>query len=82
MGEAGFLTHIGTAHGFGLLYLLLLVAQPSMESMYGIFIAIGGPSNYELLLLGALVLAGFFVGSIPAYRAYRYSLANGLSIRI
>ncbi len=82
MGEAGFLTLIGIALGLGLLYLLLLFAQPLMESMYGIFIAIGSPSSYELLLLGALVIAGFVVGSIPAYRAYRYSLADGLSIRI
>jgi putative ABC transport system permease protein len=33
-------------------------------------------------LLGAVVLAGFLVGSLPAYRAYRLSLADGLSIRI
>jgi len=82
MGEAGFLTLLGIALGLGLLYLLLLVAQPLIERMYGIFIDVGGPSSYELLLLGALVLAGFVVGSIPAYRAYRYSLADGLSIRV
>jgi putative ABC transport system permease protein len=82
MGEAGFLTLIGIALGLGLLYLLLLVAQPLMEGLYGIFIAIGGPSTYELLLLATLVSAGFVVGSIPAYRAYRYSLADGLSIRV
>ena len=82
MGEAGFLTLIGMALGLGLLYLLLLVARPLMESMYGIFIALGGLSGYELLLLGAVVLAGFLVGSVPAYRAYRLSLADGLSIRI
>jgi putative ABC transport system permease protein len=82
MGEAGFLTLIGIALGLGLLYLLLLAAQPLMESLYGIFIAIGGPSTYELQLLAVLVIAGFAVGSIPAYRAYRYSLADGLSIRV
>ncbi len=82
IGEAGFLTLIGIALGLGLLYLLLLVAQPLMQGMYGLSISIGGPSSDELLLLGILVLAGFAVGSIPAYRAYRYSLADGLSIRI
>jgi putative ABC transport system permease protein len=82
MGEAGFLTLLGIALGLGLLYLLLLGAQPLIEGLYGIFIDIGGPSSYELLLLGALVLAGIVVGSIPAYRAYRYSLADGLSIRV
>jgi putative ABC transport system permease protein len=60
----------------------IVVAQPFMQSEYGIFIPIGGPSSYEILLLGALLLTGFVVGSIPAYRAYRFSLADGLSIRI
>jgi putative ABC transport system permease protein len=29
-----------------------------------------------------VVAAGFLVGSIPSYRAYRLSLADGLSVRI
>ncbi len=33
------------------------------------------------LLLG-IVGAGFLVGAIPAVRAYRYSLADGMTIRI
>jgi putative ABC transport system permease protein len=82
MGEAGFLTLIGVAVGLGILYLLLLIAQPLIETRYGIFISVGGLSGYELILLGAVVLAGFLVGSVPAYRAYRLSLADGLSIRI
>jgi putative ABC transport system permease protein len=82
MGEAGLLTLIGIALGLALLYLLLLIAQPLMDSLYGIFIGIGGLSSYELLLLVILASAGFIIGSIPAYRAYRYSLADGLSIRI
>lgn len=53
-----------------------------MESLYGIFIGIGGLSNYEPMLRSALALAGFVVGSIPAYCAYRYSFADGLPIRI
>jgi len=82
MGEAGFLTLLGIALGLGILYLLLLIAQPLIETRYGIFISLGGLSGYELILLGAVVLAGFLVGSVPAYRSYRLSLADGLSIRI
>ncbi|AKH20150.1 ABC transporter permease [Sedimenticola thiotaurini] len=82
MGEAGFLTLIGTVLGMALLYLLLLVGQPIIESRFGIFIQIGGLSSYELILLGAVVAAGFLVGSIPSYRAYRLSLADGLSVRV
>jgi len=82
MGEAGFLTLLGIALGLGILYLLLLISQPLIQTRYGIFISLGGLSGYELILLGAVVLAGFLVGSVPAYRAYRLSLADGLSIRI
>jgi putative ABC transport system permease protein len=65
-----------------LLYLLLFIGQPIIDSRFGIFIEIGGLSPYEWMLLGAVVTAGFLVGSIPSYRAYRLSLADGLSVRV
>ena len=82
MGEAGFLTLLGALLGMALLYLLLLIGQPIVESRFGIFIEIGGLSQYEWLLLGAVAGAGILVGSIPSYRAYRLSLADGLSVRV
>jgi putative ABC transport system permease protein len=82
MGEAGFLTLLGALLGLALLYLMLLAGQPIVESRFGIFIEIGGLSAYEWTLLGAVVGAGFLVGSIPSYRAYRLSLADGLSVRV
>lgn len=82
MGEALVLTLLGVLFGLSLLYLLLLVGQPIIESRFGLFIEIGGLSNYESILLGAVVAAGFLVGSIPSYRAYRLSLADGLSLRV
>ena len=82
MGEASFLTMLGVVLGYMLLYGLLLAATPVLETRFGIFIAIGGPSSYELALLGAVIVAGFVVGTIPGYRAYRLSLADGLSIRV
>ncbi|MDJ0873287.1 MAG: ABC transporter permease [Gammaproteobacteria bacterium] len=82
MGEAGFLTLLGVLFGLAFLYLLLLAGQPIVESRFGIFIEIGGLSPYEWILLGAVVAAGFLVGSIPSYRAYQLSLADGLSVRV
>jgi putative ABC transport system permease protein len=82
MGEAGFLTLLGVFLGMALLYLLLLAGQPIIESRFGIFIEIGALSPYEWILLSAVVGAGFLVGSIPSYRAYRLSLADGLSVRV
>jgi putative ABC transport system permease protein len=82
MGEAIFLTLLGAVFGMSLLYLLLFIGQPIIDSRFGIFIEIGGLSSYEWMLLGAVVTAGFLVGSIPSYRAYRLSLADGLSVRV
>lgn len=82
MGEAGVLTLLGVLSGMALLYLSLIVSQPIIESRFGIFIPLGGPTAYEWILLGAVLAAGVMVGSIPSYRAYRLSLADGLSVRI
>lgn len=82
MGEAGFLTLLGVLSGLALLYALMLAGQPIIENRFGIFIAIGGLSSYEWILLGVVVAAGFLVGSIPSYRAYRLSLADGLTVHV
>ena len=82
MGEALVLTLLGVLFGLSLLYLLLFAGQPIIENRFGLFIAIGGLSAYEWILLAAVVAAGFLVGSIPSYRAYRLSLADGLSVRV
>lgn len=82
MGEATFLTLLGAGLGFGLLYGLLFVAKPLMESRFGIAMVIGAPTLHEMMLFAAVILAGFLAGLFPAYRAYRLSLADGLSIRV
>ena len=82
MGEAGFLTLLGVSLGMLLLYASLLLGQPMVESRFGIFVDIDMPSRHEWILMGTVLLAGFLVGSIPSYRAYRLSLADGLSLRV
>lgn len=82
MGEAGLLTLLGVVAGLVLLYLMLLIGQPVIEGRFGIHIALGGLAPREWLMLGGIVLAGCLVGAIPAYRAYRLSLADGLAPRV
>lgn len=81
-GESVMLTVTGTVTGLVLLYGFLLVAQPLILSRYGLLIGIRGLSSYELILISVVCLAGFLIGTIPAYRIYRYSLADGMTIRI
>ena len=82
LGEAAFLTALGVVLGVSALYVGLLAGQPWLESRLGLFIAVSWPSAYELLLIVLVGLAGVLIGLMPAYRCYRYSLADGMTIRI
>ncbi|MDH5179703.1 MAG: ABC transporter permease [Gammaproteobacteria bacterium] len=81
-GEAVMLILLGILIGIGLLYGFLFIAQPLIENRFGLFIGIDWPSLYELSLLGILLLVGTVVSIIPGLRAYQYSLADGMTIRI
>ncbi|MDB3945424.1 ABC transporter permease [Gammaproteobacteria bacterium] len=82
VSEAVVLTLIGIGIGLALLYILMIASQPVLQDRFGIIIALGPPGVYELGLLSLVLLAGAVVGLIPAYRAYRNSLADGLTIRV
>jgi putative ABC transport system permease protein len=81
VAEATILTVLGTILGLALLYAALAVAQPIMDSRFGIYIAISLPTLRDVVVLGLVVVAGFVAGTIPAYRAYRQSLADGMMVR-
>ncbi|MCG8325574.1 MAG: ABC transporter permease [Thiotrichales bacterium] len=82
ISEAGVLAMLGAALGVIMLYALMLISQPFLESEYGIHITIGMLSQYDFGLLGIIVCAGFIVGLVPAIRAYRQSLSDGMTIRV
>jgi putative ABC transport system permease protein len=82
LGEAAFLTLLGIALGVAALYAGLLAARPWLESRLGLFIRVSWPSADELGLVLLVAVAGILIGLIPAYRIYRYSLADGMTIRV
>jgi len=53
-----------------------------IESRFGLYISIGPPTLYDISIVALVIAAGFLMGMVPAYRAYRYSLADGMTIRI
>ena len=79
--EAAILAAGGILLGSGLLYALLIAVNPWIEKSYGLYLAIGLPSLQELALMGAILLIACAVGTLPALRAYRQSLADGMSVR-
>ena len=82
LGEAAFLTFSGIAIGVAALYIGLLGGQHWLESRLGLLIGVGWPSAHELALMALVGSAGVLIGFVPAYRIYRYSLADGMTIRI
>ena len=81
-GESLLLSLLGIALGLALLYIALLFAQPYIASYYGLYLPISLPSSQEWIMLALLAITGLLMGLIPGYRAYRYSLADGMSIRL
>lgn len=82
VAEAFSLALAGVLLGLLLLYLAIAVAQTPLQTHYGLYLPLALPSSYEWSLLAAILLAGLLMGSVPAWRAYRQSLADGLSIRL
>lgn len=80
--EAFALALAGAVLGLALLYVGIAVAQAPLQQLYGLYLPFGWPSGYEWCLLGAILLAAVLMGAVPAWRAYRQSLADGLSIRL
>lgn len=82
VAEAGALALLGVLLGVVLTYVVLAIALPLLERSFGLFIPMLGLSSTDLLLLGAVVLFGLLTGMAPAWRAYRNSLADGLTITV
>lgn len=80
--EAFALALAGVALGVALLYLGIAGSQGFVQANYGLYLALSAPSSYEWKLLGSILAAAVAMGSVPAWRAYRQSLADGLSIRL
>lgn len=79
--ETVFLTLAGIVAGLIMLYAGIAAAQPIIEANYGLYIPLTAPSMRELSMVLILVCTSFLVGLVPAYRAYKNSLADGMSVR-
>ncbi|MEZ5933651.1 MAG: ABC transporter permease [Alphaproteobacteria bacterium] len=81
VAEAGLLGLLGAVLGVVLLYLVLLVVRPLVDTEFGLYLEIGWLTSREQLSLVAIVVAGLLAGLLPALRAYRLSLADGMMVR-
>jgi putative ABC transport system permease protein len=82
VAEAGMLATAGVAAGVGVCYGLIFAARPLLEKRFGIFLDPGGLTGYDLAILGTIIGTALLMGALPAWRAYRNTLSDGLTIRV
>jgi len=81
VSEAVLLTILGIGFGIAFTYSVLFVLQPLIEAKFGLLIPVRALSPLEWVFLLAVLVSGFLIGLVPALRAYRNSLADGLAVR-
>lgn len=79
--EGGVVTLLGVVLGVAATAVVILLAGPWLQATYGLGLRWSAPTAPQWWLLGAIVLAGFLASLVPGWRAYRWSLADGLSPR-
>lgn len=82
LAEALAMAAMGAALGVGLLYAGLVIGQPVLDARFGLYLPVTGLTARDWTLLGSTVLAGAVVSVAPAIRAYRLSLADGMTVRV
>jgi putative ABC transport system permease protein len=79
--ESMFLVISGCVAGVGLLYGLLIFVRPWLESNFSVYMEVSPLSMTEWKFLMGIIFAGLLAGFIPAIKAYRNSLQDGLTIK-
>lgn len=82
VSEAAALALLGALGGVALVQGLLVVGAPLAESRLGLGLQGLGVGVFDALVVAAVTAAAALLGMLPAWRAFRNSLADGLSIRL
>ena len=80
--EGLLLTSLGVALGYGLLTVLAIAAAPWLQARFGVVVPAWPGGREELALVGLVFAAGLLAALLPALRACRLSLADGLTPRL
>lgn len=80
--EGAIVTGLGVLLGVLMAVLGIALLSPWLQSQFGLALRLSEPTLNEWLLLASLLVAGWLASLLPGIRAYRLSLADGLSPRI
>lgn len=73
---------LGSLLGILLYYASILIMQPILAYRFGLYIPLSFLSDYSLIIVACIILASVVIGLIPGYRAYRFSLSDGMTIKL
>ena len=79
--ESLLLAVAGIALGLALLYGAGAALAPWLAAQHGLQLSLGWPAAGEWRLLGAVLAASLVASLLPGLRAYRQSLADGMTVR-
>jgi putative ABC transport system permease protein len=79
--ESGLLALLGCVIGVAFVYGGLALAQQPIEQRFGLHLALRPLGSTEWTYLAVVMSAGVLIGFVPAWKAYRTSLVDGLSPR-
>lgn len=82
IAESFAITLLGSALGCGLLALVVLTAGEALQARYGLVLQASLIQPGELRVLVAVLVAGTLAGVLPAWRARRIALADGMTPRV
>lgn len=82
VSEAALLAFIGSVLGLTLLYTLLWVCRPFLESRFNMSALQLWPGHFDIAVVMIVTVLAAILGLIPAMVALRRSLSDGLTIRV
>jgi len=80
--EGALVTGLGALLGAAAAALAVVLAGPWVQERFGIALQATAPTVEQWGLFGAVLMAGMLASLVPGLRAYRLSLADGLSPRV
>ncbi|WP_114393779.1 ABC transporter permease [Oleisolibacter albus] len=82
VSESTLLALVGSTLGVTALHLGLLAGGSALEALAGLALLTPGPGLFDLAVIGGVTLAAALIGAVPAWRAYRVAVADGLSVQV
>ncbi len=82
LSESMLTTLLGLVLGVVLFICLVISVQPLAQQHLGLAIQLTAPGMFESALALGFLTLGTLIGAIPAWRAYCYSLSDGMTVKL